>query len=160
MLLLSAWSTNGWLPSGHAMRMALDLGLHRALEKLADGGAKGRTNEEERDLGASDNFVCSFPGSFSTSISKLSPPGYGCVSTGLIISKLRCTLHLQTRVICHTRCHFFRMSLGTGRPIVLRDENSIRHCRLLLNHPMASPTDVRLVSQIELIAQKSVQMSS
>ena len=52
MLLLAAWSTNGWLPSGHAMRMALDLGLHRALEKLADGGAKRRSEEEERDLGA------------------------------------------------------------------------------------------------------------
>jgi len=48
-----------------------------------------------------------------------------------------------------------RMSLGTGRPIVLRDENSIRHCRVLLNHPMASPTDVRLVALVELIMQKS-----
>ena len=52
MLLLAAWSTNGWLPSGHAMRMALDLGLHRALEKLADPHAKQRSEEEERDLGA------------------------------------------------------------------------------------------------------------
>lgn len=51
MLLLAAWSTNGWLPSGHAMRMALDLGLHRALEKLADDGAKLRTEDEERELG-------------------------------------------------------------------------------------------------------------
>ena len=51
MLLLAAWSTNGWLPSGHAMRMALDLGLHRALEKLADTHAKRRSEEEERDLG-------------------------------------------------------------------------------------------------------------
>lgn len=51
MLLLAAWSTNGWLPSGHAMRMALDLGLHRALEKLADKSAKHRSEEEERDLG-------------------------------------------------------------------------------------------------------------
>jgi hypothetical protein len=49
-----------------------------------------------------------------------------------------------------------RMSLGTGRPIVLRDEGSVRHCRILLNHPMSSPTDVRLISQIELIAQKSM----
>ena len=48
------------------------------------------------------------------------------------------------------------MSLGTGRPIVLRDECSIKHCRLLLTHPMASPTDVRLVSLVELIAQKSL----
>lgn len=51
MLLLAAWSTNGWLPSGHAMRMALDLGLHRALEKLADDNNKTRTDAEERDLG-------------------------------------------------------------------------------------------------------------
>jgi hypothetical protein len=47
------------------------------------------------------------------------------------------------------------MSLGTGRPIVLRDESSIRHCRVLLGHPMGSGTDVRLVSLVELIAQKS-----
>lgn len=52
MLLLSAWSTSGWLPSGHAMRMALSLGLHRALEKLADGSpGKRRSEEEERELG-------------------------------------------------------------------------------------------------------------
>ena len=32
------------------MRMALDLGLHRALEKLADSSGTKRTDEEERDL--------------------------------------------------------------------------------------------------------------
>jgi hypothetical protein len=57
MLLLAAWSTNGWLPSGHAMRMALDLGLHRALEKLAESeNGKKRDEDEERDLG---NYCCS-----------------------------------------------------------------------------------------------------
>ena len=51
MLLLAAWSTSGWLPSGHAMRMALDLGLHRALEKLAEtNSVRVRSQEEERDL--------------------------------------------------------------------------------------------------------------
>lgn len=72
MLLLSAWSTNGWLPGGHAMRMALDLGLHRALEKLAETSNSGvassygpmtpgtpstsgkrRNDDEERHLGVS-----------------------------------------------------------------------------------------------------------
>jgi len=53
MLLLAAWSTNGWLPSGHALRMALDLGLHRALEKLAEDNGKKRSEEEERNLGKS-----------------------------------------------------------------------------------------------------------
>ncbi|KAJ3855514.1 hypothetical protein EV368DRAFT_34530 [Lentinula lateritia] len=113
MLLLAAWSTNGWLPSGHAMRMALDLGLHRALEKLADDTGKQRTQEEERDL--------------------------------VISARIWLCLYWFDH----------QMSLGTGRPIVLRDENSIRHCRLLLGHTMASPTDVRLISQVELIAQKT-----
>jgi hypothetical protein len=57
MLLLAAWSTNGWLPSGHAMRMALDLGLHRALEKLAEQGVRQRTDEEERDLGMLTHLI-------------------------------------------------------------------------------------------------------
>ena len=51
MLLLAAWSTNSWISIGHAMRMALDLGLHTALEKLADSNGKQRTEEEERHLG-------------------------------------------------------------------------------------------------------------
>lgn len=52
MLLLAAWSTSGWLPSGHAIRMALDLGLNRALEKLVHEPDQGqRTEEEERNLG-------------------------------------------------------------------------------------------------------------
>ncbi|OAX36573.1 hypothetical protein K503DRAFT_867495 [Rhizopogon vinicolor AM-OR11-026] len=113
MLLLAAWSTNGWLPSGHAMRMALDLGLHRALDKLADDSGKTRTEEEERDL--------------------------------VVSARIWLCLYWFDH----------QMSLGTGRPIVLRDESSIRHCRVLLSHPMASPTDVRLISQVELIAQKT-----
>ncbi|KAF8658282.1 hypothetical protein AX16_002056 [Volvariella volvacea WC 439] len=112
MLLLAAWSTNGWLPSGHAMRMALDLGLHRALEKLAEDN-KQRTQEEERNL--------------------------------VVSARIWLCLYWFDH----------QMSLGTGRPIVLRDENSIRHCRILLNHPMASPTDVRLIALVELIAQKT-----
>jgi hypothetical protein len=114
MLLLAAWSTNGWLPSGHAMRMALDLGLHRALEKLADESGKQRTEDEERNL--------------------------------VISARIWLCLYWFDH----------QMSLGTGRPIVLRDEASIKHCRLLLTHPLASPTDVRLISQVELIAQKSM----
>ncbi|THH21337.1 hypothetical protein EW146_g187 [Bondarzewia mesenterica] len=118
MLLLAAWSTNGWLPSGHAMRMALDLGLHRALEKLAEDGGKKRSEEEERDL--------------------------------VVSSRIWLCLYWFDH----------QMSLGTGRPIVLRDEGSIRHCRILLNHPMSSPTDVRLVAQVELIAQKNLPTST
>ena len=77
---------------------------------------------------------------------------HGFVYTGLIISMYNFFSLSSFLTIS------YRMSLGTGRPIVLRDENSIRHCRVLLNHPMASPTDVRLVSQVELIAQKSMSV--
>lgn len=48
MLILSVWSQNGWLPCGHALRMGLDMNLHRALDKLAN--VETRTDTEERDL--------------------------------------------------------------------------------------------------------------
>lgn len=114
MMLLAAWSTNGWLPSGHAMRMALDLGLHRALDKLADdNSSRHRSQEEERNL--------------------------------VVSARIWLCLYWFDH----------QMSLGTGRPIVLRDETWIRHCRILLKHPMSTPTDVRVVSQVELIVQKA-----
>lgn len=153
MLLLAAWSTNGWLPSGHAMRMALDLGLHRALEKLADHeSAKKRTEEEERNLG--EQWAMHPPTRTYAQEPQSCLLGYGCACIGLTTSMFN---PLQVRCLCIDI--YCRMSLGTGRPIVLRDESSINHCRILLSHPMASPTDVRLVSQVELIAQKSESMS-
>lgn len=44
------------------------------------------------------------------------------------------------------------MSYGTGRPAVLKDDESIRDCRLLLQHPLAIEDDMRLVSTVELMA--------
>ncbi|KAF9793281.1 hypothetical protein BJ322DRAFT_1155023 [Thelephora terrestris] len=115
MLLLAAWSANGWLPSGHAMRMALDLGLNRALERLADSSDHGQryTEDEQRDL--------------------------------VVSARIWLCLYWFDH----------QMSLGTGRPIVLRDENCVRLSRILLSHPMTSPADVRLVSLVELVAQKT-----
>lgn len=129
MLLLSAWSTNGWLPSGHAMRMALDLGLHRALEKLAensgptvsgtshgggvgnsgafggpntpDSGTSGRrrSEDEERDLGK-------YPAHHSVTryrteaVLKSSPRGFGYAFIGSIISAfLYWTLRTQMLIV-------------------------------------------------------------
>lgn len=85
MLLLAAWSTNGWLPSGHAMRMALDLGLHRALEKLADDSGKQRSQEEERNLGEYPTLhLCYKP--LLIHGFQLFQPESGSVYTGLITS--------------------------------------------------------------------------
>lgn len=45
-----------------------------------------------------------------------------------------------------------RMSYGTGRPAILKDDESIGHCRLILQHPLAIEDDMRLVSMVELMA--------
>jgi len=45
-----------------------------------------------------------------------------------------------------------RMSYGTGRPSILKDDESIYGCRLLLQHPLAIEDDMRLVSTVELMA--------
>lgn len=44
------------------------------------------------------------------------------------------------------------MSYGTGRPAILKDDESIWSCRLLLQHPLAIEDDMRLVSTVELMA--------
>ncbi|KZT75044.1 hypothetical protein DAEQUDRAFT_720256 [Daedalea quercina L-15889] len=45
-----------------------------------------------------------------------------------------------------------QMSYGTGRPSILKDDESIWQCRLLLQHPLAIEDDMRLVSTVELMA--------
>ena len=50
MLILSVWSQNGWLPCGHALRGALDMNLHRALDRLANDPSESRSEADERDL--------------------------------------------------------------------------------------------------------------
>ncbi|BEJ18183.1 hypothetical protein CspHIS471_0704600 [Cutaneotrichosporon sp. HIS471] len=108
MLILSVWSQYGWLPVGHALRMGLDINLHRALDKLADT-AEGRTDAEERDL----------------------------------IVSARIWLN------CYLNEHL--LALGTGKPLLLRDDSSVRAARVLLNHPMASDTDASLVARVEMV---------
>ena len=44
------------------------------------------------------------------------------------------------------------MSYGTGRPAILRDDESIWGSRLLLKHPLAIQDDMRLCSTLELMA--------
>jgi hypothetical protein len=47
MLVLSIWSRSGWLPCGHAIRMAMEMNLHHALDQLSP---EANTNDE-RDKG-------------------------------------------------------------------------------------------------------------
>lgn len=46
----------------------------------------------------------------------------------------------------------FRMSYGTGRPAILKDDESIWGSRILLKHPLAIQDDMRLCSMLELMA--------
>ncbi|KAI5124176.1 hypothetical protein M0805_000982 [Coniferiporia weirii] len=45
-----------------------------------------------------------------------------------------------------------QMSYGTGRPAILKDDESIWGSRLLLEHPLAIQDDMRLCSTLELMA--------
>ncbi|KIY45786.1 hypothetical protein FISHEDRAFT_48819 [Fistulina hepatica ATCC 64428] len=45
-----------------------------------------------------------------------------------------------------------QLSYGTGRPAILKDDDSIRHGRAILQHPLAVEDDMRLVSTVELMA--------
>jgi len=50
MSILAAFSDSGWLPSGHAVRMALDMGINMSFIKLLRTGmGKGKTPEELED---------------------------------------------------------------------------------------------------------------
>ncbi|KAG6911567.1 hypothetical protein DXG01_011869 [Tephrocybe rancida] len=44
-----------------------------------------------------------------------------------------------------------QLSYGTGRPAVLKDDEAIQECRMLLQHPLAIEDDMRLVSTVELM---------
>ncbi|EIW86878.1 hypothetical protein CONPUDRAFT_134221 [Coniophora puteana RWD-64-598 SS2] len=113
MVLVSGWSDNGWLSGGHAVRMAMELSMHKAWPKLLRRMQnKSRTSDgsEDRDL--------------------------------VIASRTWFCLYLFEH----------QLSYGTGRPAILKDDESIWQCRLLLQHPLAIEDDMRLVSTVELMA--------
>ena len=74
------------------------------------------------------------------------PPAHGFVCTFSSTSK-------QSSYMSWWRVHKHRrLSYGTGRPAILKDDESIWQCRLLLQHPLAIEDDMRLVSTVELMA--------
>ncbi|OAX44416.1 hypothetical protein K503DRAFT_765034 [Rhizopogon vinicolor AM-OR11-026] len=113
MILVSGWSDNGWLSGGHAVRMAMELSLHKAWPKLLrrmQSKTKSTNGSEDRDL--------------------------------VVASRTWFCLYLFEH----------QLSYGTGRPAILKDDESIWQCRLLLQHPLAIEDDMRLVSTVELMA--------
>ncbi|KIK70783.1 hypothetical protein GYMLUDRAFT_32836 [Collybiopsis luxurians FD-317 M1] len=109
MILVSGWSDNGWLSGGHAVRMGMELSLHKAWPRLLRRIEANKASLEDRDL--------------------------------VVASRTWFCLYLFEH----------QLSYGTGRPAVLKDDESIRNCRRLLQHPLAIEDDMRLVSTVELI---------
>ncbi|KAF5388490.1 hypothetical protein D9757_004585 [Collybiopsis confluens] len=109
MILVSGWSDNGWLSGGHAVRMGMELSLHKAWPRLLRRIEANKASHEDKDL--------------------------------VVASRTWFCLYLFEH----------QLSYGTGRPAVLKDDESIRGCRRLLQHPLAIEDDMRLVSTVELI---------
>jgi hypothetical protein len=117
MIVLAAFSDQGWLPTGHAVRMALDMELNHCFMKLLrDNMGQGKTPdqlESDRDI--------------------------------VVGSRVWFCLYM----IEH------QMSYGTGRPAILREDESIAQCRRFLEHPLSIISDVRLISTVECIALRA-----
>ncbi|KAG6854237.1 hypothetical protein C0991_009255 [Blastosporella zonata] len=130
MILVSGWSDNGWLSGGHAVRMAMELSMHKAWPRLV---RRMRAHEadpvEDRELVvAARTWFCLYL--FEHQSVEMSP-----------------TLTIRPL----TSISSTRLSYGTGRPAVLKDDEAIHECRLLLQHPLAIEDDMRLVSTVELM---------
>ncbi|TIC10731.1 hypothetical protein E3Q14_02644 [Wallemia mellicola] len=113
LLLFSAFQDNSWLVGGHAVRVAYEVGLDKAIPKLVrrqNKVPKSPPDEDERQ----------------------------------IVAAVRIWLCLYI--------HEQQLSFGTGRTAFLRDDRgTLSHSRILLNHPLATPTDLRLISTMELL---------
>jgi len=50
LIILASWGDTSWRPGGHALRMAMDMGLYRCLPMLMKGGmGRGKGLEELRE---------------------------------------------------------------------------------------------------------------
>jgi hypothetical protein len=50
LIILASWGDTSWRPGGHALRMAMDMGLYRCLPLLKKGGmGRGKAMDELRE---------------------------------------------------------------------------------------------------------------
>ncbi|EIW72511.1 hypothetical protein TREMEDRAFT_41800 [Tremella mesenterica DSM 1558] len=100
---------------GHAMRIAMDMGLYRCLPYLAQNGmGAGKTPDQIRE----------------------DYPLVVGARMWLAVSRMKLTS---------------RMAFNMGRPALFAGEETIRHSRQFLEHPLSISTDARLVSSSELL---------
>ncbi|KAF8634474.1 hypothetical protein AX15_000914 [Amanita polypyramis BW_CC] len=110
MILIAGWSDNGWLSGGHAVRMAIELSMHKAWPRLYR-----RMQSKKADLKEDKELV------------------------------------IATRTWLCLFLFEHQLSYGTGRPAVLKEDESIQDCRYFVQHPLAIEDDMRLVSTVELM---------
>jgi len=124
------------MPGGHAVRMAVDMGINRSFVTLLRSGmGKGKSAEEleeDRDLVVQSRvwFCVSHPYFYETGA------------------------NIQLYLIEH------QMAYGMGRPAILREDESIHQCRRLLEHPLSIMSDARLVSTVELTALRGTSVQT
>lgn len=147
-VLVSGWSDNGWLSGGHAVRMAVELckftgslilttnrrnllpvAMHQAWPKLLkriEAGKASKSAEDRRLITSARTWFC------------------------LYLFEHQC-VYLYIQILAN-HSFYHRMSYGTGRPAILKDDESIWGSRMLLKHPLAIEDDMRLCSTLELMA--------
>ncbi|WWC58635.1 uncharacterized protein I303_101179 [Kwoniella dejecticola CBS 10117] len=105
-----------WRPGGHAIRMAMDMGLHKSLAYLVEAGmGSGKTPEQvEADR-----------------------PIVAGARVWLTLYKME-----------------YEMAFAYGRPGLFCSEITIKDSRDFLRHPLALPTDARLVSSCESLMMR------
>ncbi len=83
------------------------------------------------------------------------------LQTGVGSKKSSDALEDERDLVVGSRCWLclymieHQMAFGTGRPALLREDECVTKCRLLLQHPLSIPSDVRLVSTVELMALRA-----
>lgn len=113
--------------AGHAVRLAMDLGLNRAFNELLQTGmGAGKSGAElERERALVEKARVWF-----------------CV----------CSHRPQVLTISQLYRLEHQMSYGLGRPAIVREDATIHRARLLLDHPLALDSDARLIYAVELLS--------
>nr|XP_019014928.1 uncharacterized protein I206_01015 [Kwoniella pini CBS 10737]OCF53709.1 hypothetical protein I206_01015 [Kwoniella pini CBS 10737] len=116
LVLLASWGETFWRPGGHAIRMAMDMALHKSLAYLVEAGMGSGKNAEQIEADRP------------------------------IVAGARVWLTLYKME--------YEMAFAYGRPGLFCSETTIKDARDFLRHPLALPTDARLVSSCESLMMR------
>ncbi|SOV05025.1 uncharacterized protein UDID_03077 [Ustilago sp. UG-2017a] len=178
MVLLAAYSDNGWLPLGLSIRMAQELGLDRSFQKLmsalpASGYIKHpqpppppkhltfyHNSPQGSHHTGSPTDVSSIGG--ESADGKMGPGSANAVAASAANrgadAAAKRELEQLKDLARGSRLWFFlflfdhQASYGAGRPAML-SKHYVRNCRafLSLNYPLTVKTDARFISTLELL---------